>query len=70
MTVQVRFVLAHDEPKKFAHPPTVSLSRVPVIGERVYALQYLDDVTWTVTDVVHHEFSVDNIDAVVTIRRS
>lgn len=70
MAVQVRFMLVHDEPKKFAHPPTVPLSRVPCVGERVYAYQDLDDVTWTVTDVVHRKFSDDNIDAVVTIRRS
>ncbi|HEY1810986.1 MAG TPA: hypothetical protein VGG74_01430 [Kofleriaceae bacterium] len=69
MPVQVRFQVVHDEPKKFAHPPTVTLSRVPCVGERVYAV-VLDDVTWTVADVVHRDFSEERIDAIVTLRRS
>lgn len=69
MPVQVRFQLAHGEPKNFAHPTTVTLSRVPCIGEQVYAVA-LDDVTWTVSEVVHRDFSEDRVDAVVTLRRS
>lgn len=77
MPVQVRFrvvdanpSIAQGDTKKFTHPPTVSLSRVPALGERVYAERELEDVTWTVTDVVHRNFSADQIDAEVTIRRS
>ena len=68
MPVQVRFQLIHDERKKFDHPPTVALSRVPCVGERVYVAA-LDDVTWAVADVEHRDFREDQIDAVVTLRR-
>jgi hypothetical protein len=67
MSVQIEFVWNEHEEKR--HPTTISLSRVPCVNERVYAA-FLDDVTWTVTDVVHRDVEVEKIAARVTLRRS
>ena len=68
MSVKIEFVwTAGDTDDR--HPTIVDLSRVPCIGEHVYAA-FLDDVTWTVAAVVHRDVSVENIAARVTLRRS
>ena len=66
--VTVRF-RCPSEPSRFATPPEPLLSRVPCIGEHVYMMEFLDDVTWTVGDVVHLDFADARVHAEVTIER-
>jgi hypothetical protein len=67
--VKVEFKCLKGEPDQWAEPAIVELSRVPCIGEWVYAVMFLGDTTWEVEGVTHRDFAVDGIHAIVVVKR-